>query len=123
MKETKALLFYITAFALVCVLNAAAAFASTTPSSWKDGEWTPGASPTILEVQISTTFPNMGGPDDYRKIVSDKAYIQAKAVEVDIQLQAYQDLQVRYPSLPLNSRIKKLTAQLDLLFAIYSSLP
>ena len=80
--------------------------------------------PSKFELAVSTTMPEINNIEDYRRMLSSKTFIADKVIEYEVELLACQDLKIRYPTVAgVQTKINRLIAKIDLLVAIYLSLP
>lgn len=83
--------------------------------------------PTFFEIALSTTMAKFGNEtisavDDYRKLLTLRPYIADRAKEIEIEIQALEGLSAKYPTINVVTPLARLRAQLNLLFAIWTSL-
>lgn len=83
--------------------------------------------PTFYEFALSTTIVRFGSDeispvDDYRNLLTSKAYIADRVVELEKDVLAFERIQADFPSINVTPKLNKLKAQINLLGSIWGSL-
>ncbi len=79
--------------------------------------------PTFYELAVSTNISQWQNYSEFVDLLTSKAALTDRVLDLESDLLAYTDLQTRYPTVNVTPRVNKLKAQIDLLVGIFLSLP